>query len=238
MTIDLTDRRFGTLTANTPSTYKNKRSWLCICDCGNVKNVLTFQLTSGCVVTCGADLHRQSIKIGDRFGKLVVQSIYRDDKNGRFMASCLCDCGNVKPNASFKNLGRGSTLHCGCTRDYSKYGLDEGVSIRKFLIGSFKRNAKTRKLSFELSDEECLQLFNGNCYLCGLPPSDICNRKGLKGSGNYLYSSIDRIDSEKGYTIDNVASCCRACNYLKSNRKNQDFLSHIERIYKHQHKNA
>lgn len=44
-------------------------------------------------------------------------------------------------------------------------------------------------------------------------------------------NGIDRIDSSKGYTIDNCALCCRQCNYLKNNMSQDDFADWILSIH-------
>ena len=229
--LDLSNQTFGNLTAISSFTKDKKKGWNCMCSCGNTKWVPTFQLRSGNNTTCGDASHKQSIKVGHTFGKLTVKSIYRDSKNRRYMTVCECSCGVTKPNVSFRNLQRGSATHCGCSTDYSNMGLPSGESALNTLIGSYKHNADTRKLVFSLSKEECVHLFQGDCYFCGLPPSEIHHRVGQKG--NYIYSGIDRIDSTKGYVVGNVASCCTACNYLKSNRTNANFINHVKRIANH-----
>lgn len=229
--LDLTNQVFGCLTAKSPTVAGSKRGWNCECSCGKKKWVPTFQLTCGKTKTCGCGLHRQSIKVGDRFGKLVVQRVYRDAKNRRYMSECLCDCGLIKPNASFKDLQRGVSTHCGCSPNYSNLGLPEGDSCRNSLISSYRGNADTKNLEFSLTNSECEKLFKGNCFFCGKEPSAVYTKSRLKGT--YLYSGIDRVDSSKGYTLDNVNSCCAACNFLKGNKTNENFLGHIRRIYEH-----
>lgn len=49
-----------------------------------------------------------------------------------------------------------------------------------------------------ISRDFAVQLMAQPCFYCGLP----------HGHG------IDRIDSSKGYTEDNVRSCCEKCNYI------------------------
>ena len=46
-----------------------------------------------------------------------------------------------------------------------------------------------------------------------------------------LVNGIDRLDSSKGYTINNCVPCCSKCNLMKSNFKKEDFLQHISKIY-------
>ena len=86
--LDLTGQLFGELTACSASVVAKKRGWLCRCSRGTEKWVPTFQLTSGNSKACGDGLHKQSIKIGDRFGKLTVKRVYRDAHNRRYMAHC------------------------------------------------------------------------------------------------------------------------------------------------------
>jgi 5-methylcytosine-specific restriction endonuclease McrA len=48
--------------------------------------------------------------------------------------------------------------------------------------------------------------------------------------GKGLKNGIDRIDSNKGYTMDNCVSCCWTCNRMKGNMTQQNFLEHISKI--------
>ena len=52
--LDLTNQKFGKLTAikRAPS-RSNKTYWLCICECGNQKEVQTSHLTTGAISSCG-----------------------------------------------------------------------------------------------------------------------------------------------------------------------------------------
>ena len=52
---------------------------------------------------------------GQRFSKLVVQSICRQDNSNRIHWLCLCDCGNTVL-ARADNLKHGLTRSCGCLR--------------------------------------------------------------------------------------------------------------------------
>lgn len=46
-----------------------------------------------------------------------------------------------------------------------------------------------------------------------------------------LYNGIDRINSKKGYTLDNTVSCCSTCNTAKLNMSLEDFKTWIIKIY-------
>lgn len=87
-----------------------------------------------------------------------------------------------------------------------------------------------------ISQSSFYEILTKPCYYCGKMPS-IVNFK----SGNYIYkslsSTIDRIDSSKGYESDNCLSCCNECNTMKSNLSYSDFIQHITNIYDHIYKN-
>ena len=55
----------------------------------------------------------------------------------------------------------------------------------------------------------------------------------LDNNGDYVYNGIDRIDNNKGYTIDNIVPCCAKCNYAKGKLTLQEFKELIEGIYNH-----
>jgi len=44
---------------------------------------------------------------------------------------------------------------------------------------------------------------------------------------------LDRINSNKGYTLKNSVPCCYRCNMAKSSMTLKQFKSHIKTIYKH-----
>jgi len=73
-------------------------------------------------------------------------------------------------------------------------------------LHSIKNRAKSIGRECTLTLEEYKTVVSNPCYYCGnvlYPPSVI-------GSG------LDRINSSKGYTFDNVVSCCTLCNRIKS----------------------
>jgi len=66
----------------------------------------------------------------------------------------------------------------------------------------------------DLTFEQFQIIINQSCFYCNQP-----NARG-----------IDRIDSDKPYTIDNSHPCCQICNQMKSDRTHQEFIAHIKKI--------
>lgn len=170
------------------------------------------------------------IKSGDRFGKLVAISFSHRDAKYRHHWLFKCDCGNnkvisianVKQYPSFKN----STTSCGCIAKARILAIGE-ASFNN-LFSKYKRISKIKNLEFLLSKEEFRKLTQSNCSYCGANPQQII--KQTRANGEYLYNGIDRIDSSKGYTIQNCISCCGICNKMKLDHDIEFFYNHINKI--------
>lgn len=98
----------------------------------------------------------------------------------------------------------------GCEGDEYENKHHDSERIQKFISG-----AKQRNLSYSLSEEEAIKLLHGECYYCGQSHAD----------------GIDRVDSLKGYSIDNCVPCCSICNIMKNKFDTQTFFDHIKLIY-------
>ncbi len=86
--------------------------------------------------------------------------------------------------------------------------------------------ASNKNLSLDIDLQFLLQLWeqqNGLCYYTKKPLSLEIN--------NTNKVSIDRLDSSRGYTRDNVVLCRNSINYLKGELPINDFKSIIEEIY-------
>lgn len=233
MPLDISGQVFGNLTAIEPivGNIDRKRRWLCKCSCGEEEEIETYQLTSGSRVKCKIPQNHFNISVGDTFGKLTVEGFTHIPHLRRWKVNCSCSCGGSK-SSLMRNFQRGCTTHCGCENKQRKLKQPAQTSLINRLIGSYKSNAKTRELVCDLTKEDFKILFKGDCYLCGKPPSRDFKCKNYEEV--YTYSSIDRVDSKKGYELDNVKSCCTECNYLKSGKDLTEFLEQIYNIYHHQ----
>jgi len=96
-------------------------------------------------------------------------------------------------------------------------------------IGAYKRSAKKRKLEWDLTEEQFSKITQQDCYYCGAEPNNIAKQKGKYGE--YTYNGLDRVDNTKGYTIDNVVSCCKFCNVAKNNHTLQEYKDWIKKSY-------
>ena len=176
---------------------------------------------------------------GLRFGMLLIL----DHIEGIYW-NAICDCGKRKI-VNRNNLKNKTISSCGC---YLKKRLVDigkiqavknrkkfGYAASKKTYGTRKRGAKTRKIHFDITFEQFLEISSKNCYYCNIEPIQCCKYKSTYG--DYYYNGMDRVDSNKGYTINNVVACCWNCNKAKSSLAQKEFLILVENIYNNRIKN-
>jgi hypothetical protein len=104
-------------------------------------------------------------------------------------------------------------------RDERDYNKERKANIIKH-YDEYIRGAIKKNLQFNLSIEQFNTLVNSHCHYC-----DEYDETRVIG--------IDRVDSNRGYHIDNVVPCCSTCNFMKSDLEKDNFLNHICKIYLH-----
>ena len=82
---------------------------------------------------------------------------------------------------------------------------DDFLDFKGCTYSTYKERAERKELPFEISQETFQHYKDLPCYLCGKEVSDRHS------------NGIDRFDNTKGYTLDNIRSCCGICNYMKKN---------------------
>lgn len=155
---------------------------------------------------------------GKRFGRLTVLKRGPDlvEKRGgiRVMWICRCDCGK-KVTVRSRSLLTGNTQSCGCLQQdivvkrHKESGTTRDKTVTRY-INKCKRSAVKRGLKFNLTREQIASLIFQDCHYCGRKPEQSFGRKNT-----LPYNGLDRMDSDKGYTIENVVPCCGSCNTNK-----------------------
>lgn len=104
---------------------------------------------------------------------------------------------------------------------------------------NIKSCAKRRNLEFSITIEYAWSLFEKQCRLCKL--TGIPLRLGYNESGNKIATrnhtevtaSLDRIDSTRGYTEDNVQWVHKTVNIIKSAMPNDEFIQLCNLVARH-----
>ena len=150
-----------------------------------------------------------------RFGKNLVLRRSTEDRR-RWI--CRCDCGYERPVLR-QSLVRGESTCCRQCQ-FKKQNIKNKLPLT--LFWRIKNNAKNRNLEFKLTQEFLYQLLltqNKKCKLTNLPIS-LEFDKARKVTG-----SLDRIDSSKGYTEDNVQWVHKDINFMKQAYSQDQFVN-------------
>ena len=110
-------------------------------------------------------------------------------------------------------------------RDKTHRNLIAKININQS-FRSYIKEAKRRNIDFQLSKEDFMNIVKKNCYYC----CDMNEEKKFNG--------IDRIDSSKGYLLENCISCCTLCNYYKNKHSISLFMKRVEHILSYKMNNV
>ena len=174
---------------------------------------------------------------GDQFGRLTIISFSHSDKRWRRHYLCRCVCG-VEKTVQGTLLRSGNTKSCGCSSKEAarKRVLPHGIAARNQVLAGYRHKAKLEGRRFDLTIPQFEMVVKNPCFYCGAVSANIC--KSPHGTGDYAYNGMDRINSDKGYTVNNVVAACRTCNFAKSNRSQGEFIRWIKSVHDYLAKNA
>jgi hypothetical protein len=141
-----------------------------------------------------------------------------------------CRCGNTTI-LSTGNFGR--TLSCGCNRypignkhqSFKGYG-----EIPKCYWSNVLRGAKTRNLELNVTIEDIWDLFLKQNRKCALTNLEIGFGSRHKTGKSDSTASLDRIDSTKGYTIDNIQWVHKDVNRMKQHFDEKYFIGLCNKV--------
>lgn len=159
------------------------------------------------------------------------------------MWDCQCDCGQTCL-AHGARLRCGQKKSCGCwktdttlekprNRNWGGYGEISGE-----FFTAVKSSAKIRNLEFNITIEQIWDLFlkqDRKCALSGVELKFIltARNRNLPRNGKLKTASLDRIDSSKGYTLDNVQWIHKHVNHIKMSLSDEDFINWCRKIVAH-----
>lgn len=218
---DLIGQTFGQLKVISLAHTDNGRAhWNCKCRCGNetivaatsLKNDLTK--SCGCINRCGS--YNYEDLSGQTFDRLTVLHRIQVKKGKTTEFLCKCECGNEVVRRAV-NLKRCINNKCSnCPKKPYQPSTRTYQEIPGELWKKIKDGAIRRHLKFEISIEEAWNLFLKQERKCALTQLDISFVTDSYHKDYKLNTaSLDRIDSSKGYTIDNIQWVHKDINRMK-----------------------
>lgn len=130
-------------------------------------------------------------------------------------------CGEKDPSQFYS--GRKNI----CKKCLTKELRNETTSLEQKLLKRSQSNARHLNVEHNLDllfIHDMLKSQNNKCKYSGIEFGDSFLDK-------YTYPTLDRIDSSKGYTKDNVCLCTWYVNTMKNNASTEQFKTTIKQIY-------
>ena len=171
----------------------------------------------------------ESVRNGETFGRLkIINNNYGIDKYSHAICLCKCECGNEIEVLRY-SLIQNNTRSCGCLRNLSPYHM----FVPRFWWGTLTRGAKVRNIELCITIDDVGRLY--------LKQNKRCNLSGLElifgENWSETTASLDRIDSKKPYTIDNIQLVHKHVNRIKQHYNQQYFIHLCDLVSKHQNQN-
>lgn len=155
-----------------------------------------------------------------RFGSVIAREYLKTAEDGRAIWLCKCDCGkSVK--MSIHALKRNKTVSCGC--------IESARSINRIVKNAYRdhlRGAKIRGYQSSLSIYDYITIASNKCVYC----EAISTRNNPDTEDKIGLNSVDRIDNEPYYKLENTQSVCFICQRMKSDMLHLDFLAHTQKV--------
>lgn len=135
--IDLTGQKFDRLkvVSRSGKTKCCDSTWICECECGNVKTVASGDLKKGSTKSCGCK--RNSVRFdltGQKFGMLTVIDRAPNSNTNQTRWNCVCECGGYTMSHA-SHLTGGLSKSCGCVK-----------AVRSAIMGAAKAIDLTGKV--------------------------------------------------------------------------------------------
>ena len=164
----------------------------------------------------------------ERFNNWKVMKFSHICKHRQAHWVCLCDCGNIT-TVSGTSLRLGESRSCGKCQQV----ISDKQSAITAVMATYSHNARRKGREFKLTSKDFEELIYLPCHYCAISGSSHIKPQKIRRTErkSVYYNGLDRIDSSKGYTRDNVVTCCKYCNRAKSDRTTTDFLNWLERAY-------
>jgi hypothetical protein len=166
---------------------------------------------------------------GKKYRKLTVLKRVDSNRYGKSKWLCQCECGKTIITTQ-NNLHNKKTKSCSCFGriSRSKRSWKGYKEISSSFLTGIRHHAKRKKRIFNITLKEIWNLFlkqNRKCSLSGqelyFPDRLLYSSSEKRRLGT---ASLDRIDSKKGYTIDNVQWVHKNINMAKQNKSDFDFI--------------
>ncbi len=151
---------------------------------------------------------------------IICENPVKKGKEYCFLVKCR-NCGKEYYKAKW-TFG---VYRCQCYKTVNgAYNFQGYKSISAIYFNSCKGNAYSRNLEFSITKEDMWQQWLKQGEKCALSGIKLTIERNYKKMKEGMSASLDRIDSKKGYTTDNIQWVHKDLNKMKMNYDNQYFI--------------
>lgn len=207
--------------------------WKCKCRCGEEKlksnHFLRHNKSKGCRLCQRNEEHELLLEklIGSKVGTWKVLSYEGNTKHGSRRWKCRCKCGKEQTFSTSYLTGSYKKKATTC-KSCELFEMEEKNRIVKKIPNRFwKRlqdSSKRRKISFEITKEQAEIVFEKQEGKCALTGVELYFTKLRTNYNRYTNASLDRIDSSKPYTTDNIQWLDKRINMMKNTHSQDEFI--------------
>jgi hypothetical protein len=236
---DMTGKKFGYLTVRGPEKRQHCGKlvtfWRCDCECGGTVLAAGGALRGDKRVSCGNCLRKPRVLMrpGVKYGLLTIIRMVKetDSKWARRIWLCECECGGTTLMRG-KDLRRVIRPSCGCLKPAnSGYGEISGGYWARVLAGA--DGSLRREIEVAVTIEDAWNLFLAQDRKCALTGAPLSFDRDYRRNGKRQTASLDRIDSNKGYTKGNIQWVHKIINRLKNKFSQEEFVRWCKLVARH-----
>lgn len=169
--------------------------------------------------------------VGQRTGTLYI--LERDTKtpqkkNARY--NCKCDRCEKIISLERSNLMRQKSCKC----NYRYLSREDAFWNAAYQDNVLGLNRRVWNMDTDITLSMYEYIASLNCFYCDDSPS--CYKTERIGREVFSFSTLDKLNPQEHYHWNNVAPCCKKCNFGKNNQDIYSFLTSIKRLVEFQRK--
>lgn len=171
--------------------------------------------------------------VGQKFGdwEVVSEKLEKYRRWYKFHVKCKCGLEKFVPANTLRKGKSTCCRNCGNNKHYKGVGNLSSTFFSRILEGAKKRN-----IDVSVTKEEILELLEKQKYKCAISGMPLIMSKSFSkdrtNEKSSTTASLDRIDSSKGYTLENVQWVHKDVNIMKNKFKQAYFTEICRLIYK------
>lgn len=173
--------------------------------------------------------HNKIELTGKTFGKLKVVGDTGKRKSRRPIWKCECECGNVVEVLG-KYLLIGDTKSCGCFsigNAHNRTGYEKLSGSYWYVVTS---QAKRRGIPCEITPKQAYEKIIKQGWRCAFSGEPIDFALNIRDARKEQTASLDRIDNNKGYTLDNIQWVHKVVNIMRNTLSIDEFKQWCKKI--------